>query len=225
MAFQPSTLNGPAAADRMLALGTYRPGYCLEAVDRSFRKPESNAPGTYAWAIHAYYDARDAGRIYMTKNPPKGAVVYLSAGANGRGHICISMGDGNVVSTDTPRNGLIGVVSIQNLARRWGRRYLGWSDRLMGHNVGGLNLGSSTPTEDPRKEAPTMAALPVTFSNIADPKTLNRTNKIVVQGMRANVHVTDPAHISLIKRVAAGDPNMLQGEIDFVYREYLSKIN
>lgn len=131
-----ATLNGPAGADTLLSWGTYRAGYCLEAVSKAlgaYHIP-SDRPGYYTYALRAWETTPAAQRRY-DRTPPKGAVVYLSAGANGYGHVCLSMGGGRIVSTDVPSNGRIGVTTIGDLERAWGRQFLGWAAYIMGHTV------------------------------------------------------------------------------------------
>jgi len=57
-------------------------------------------------------------------NPPAGALVFWGGGA---GHVAISTGNGNVVSTDYPRSGMVSKTSISSITNGWGKSYLGWS--------------------------------------------------------------------------------------------------
>lgn len=57
-------------------------------------------------------------------NPPAGALVFWGGGA---GHVAISTGNGNVVSTDYPRSGITSETSISSISNGWGKSYLGWS--------------------------------------------------------------------------------------------------
>lgn len=57
-------------------------------------------------------------------NPPAGALVFWGGGA---GHVAISTGGGNVISTDYPRSGMVSKTSISSITNGWGKSYLGWS--------------------------------------------------------------------------------------------------
>ena len=56
--------------------------------------------------------------------PPRGALVFWDT-ASGPGHIALSLGGGQIASTDYPRSGVIGIAPIQDIDS-WGRR-LGWT--------------------------------------------------------------------------------------------------
>lgn len=132
-----TVLDGPKGADTLLGYGTYPPGMCLEAVSKALGSYwlQSDNPGYYQYALRAY-ETTPRARIRSTKNPPKGAVLYFShSNANKYGHICLSLGGGKIVSTDIPRNGQVGVTTIDALAKAWSREFLGWTDWIMGHEV------------------------------------------------------------------------------------------
>ena len=128
------TVSGIAGADRMMSWRTYGSGLCLQAVDRALQKPLSDRPGFYTYALRALETVPAANRHY-DRTPPKGAIVFFSAGRNGYGHICISVGGGNVVSTDIPSSGRVGVTSISAIEKAWGRKFLCWTNWVMGYNV------------------------------------------------------------------------------------------
>ena len=128
------TVSGIAGADRMMSWRTYGTGLCLQAVDRALQKPLSDRPGFYTYALRALETVPAANRHY-DRTPPKGAIVFFSAGRNGYGHICISVGGGNVVSTDIPSSGRVGVTSIAAIEKAWGRKFLCWTNWVMGYNV------------------------------------------------------------------------------------------
>ncbi|MDJ1369973.1 LysM peptidoglycan-binding domain-containing protein [Gulosibacter molinativorax] len=142
-------LNGPAGADKLLAFATYPPGMCLEAVSKALGSYSltSDKPGYYTYALRVY-ERTPKSRLRSDKRPPKGAVVFFSASNNGYGHICLSYGGGKIVSTDIPQNGTIGVTTIDALASKWGRRYLGWTDWMMGHDV--LLEAAPVPAPNPK---------------------------------------------------------------------------
>lgn len=162
-------LNGLNAINRMAAFGTYKPGRCLEAVDQAMQKPTSDRPGYYTYALRAA-NATPASRRYGREGLRAGMVVYLSAGPNGYGHICIATDNkGGVISTDVPY-GRIGRTTIDALCRSWGRTFLFASDWLMGHSItvmgpgkggssssGGSSSGSSSSGTSGNKFFPSIA--------------------------------------------------------------------
>jgi len=143
-------LDGAAGADRMLSWGTYTPGMCLQAVSKAVGAfdLQSDRPGWYTFALRGWQNTPDDRRHY-DRTPPKGAVVYFSASSNGYGHIALSLGGGRIVSTDVPRNGQIGVTTIDAICDAWGRTYLGWSDSFMGHDLSTQQVGSIGGTDAP----------------------------------------------------------------------------
>lgn len=133
-----TTLNGIAAITRMSNFRTYAPGKCLEAVDRAFQKPQSDRPGFYTYALRAAQTV-PVNHRFDRAHLRAGMVIFLSAGANGYGHICIATDNkGGVISTDVP-TGKIGRTTIDALCARWGRKFLYGADWLMGYQI--TNLG------------------------------------------------------------------------------------
>ncbi|MGQ0625612.1 MAG: lytic transglycosylase domain-containing protein, partial [Sporichthyaceae bacterium] len=60
------------------------------------------------------------------RNPPAGALVFWDTGRR-PGHVALSMGQGLIASNDIVRAGRIDVVALNEIERRWGARYLGWT--------------------------------------------------------------------------------------------------
>lgn len=132
-----ATLDGVKAVDKFLGWKTYAPGMCLEAVSKALGSYwlASDKPGYYTYALRGY-ERTPKSRINTSRKIPKGAVVYFTASGNGYGHICFGVdGTNKVASTDIPRNGKIGVTTVEGIERAWGRKFLGWSDYLMGHDI------------------------------------------------------------------------------------------
>lgn len=129
-------LDGKGAPGRLLAFRTYPPGMCLQAVSKALGAYTltSNRPGWYQWALRAW-EATPVKRRKSGGEPPKGVPIYFSASGNGYGHVALSDGNGYCISTDIPYNGQVGRVKITDLARAWGRNYLGWASWFMGHEV------------------------------------------------------------------------------------------
>ncbi|MFZ4843010.1 hypothetical protein [Mycetocola saprophilus] len=126
----------------------------MKIVWESFGAPKSNG-------LSAYLYARNGWELTPTKyrntdrTPPPGAVVYFlnTARPSAPGHIAISVGGGYIASTDKPRDGQTGRVSISDIEKSWGgRTYLGWSYFFLGHTI----------TPDGKTPTPTRPAPPVT---------------------------------------------------------------
>jgi hypothetical protein len=75
--------------------------------------------------------------------PPPGAVVYWATGDHG--HVALSIGNGNVRSTDWPDKGHVGNVSIDHLTSWWSATYRGWSADYAGHPITGVAPGVTYP--------------------------------------------------------------------------------
>jgi hypothetical protein len=127
-------LSGVDAANRMASWTRYATGKCLEAVYVALGSHASDRPGFYTYALRAL-ETVPAGNRHYDRTPPKGAIVFFSAGRNGYGHICISVGGGNVVSTDIPASGRVGITSIATIEKAWGRRFLCWTNWVMGYDI------------------------------------------------------------------------------------------
>jgi len=60
-------------------------------------------------------------------NAPAGALMYWSGGSTGAGHVAISLGNGNIISTDATSLGSVGTISARTPTDKWGHPYLGWA--------------------------------------------------------------------------------------------------
>lgn len=96
------------------------------------------------------YDAHASWRAATMKEttgtPPAGALVYWVGGKHG--HIAVSLGGGNIRSTDRPK-GQVGNTTIAWLSREWGIKYVGWSRDYAGHQIGGLEKAAPKPAAGP----------------------------------------------------------------------------
>lgn len=140
-----ATLDGQAAARRLLGYGKYKTGMCLEAVYKAFGQPKSDKPnGSYGKARNVWENTPAAHR-HTDRNVPAGAIVLFknTKTPSAAGHIAISLGGEQIVSTDKPGIGQVGVSSISAIEGSWGgRTYWGWTDRLMGHVI---TTGAAAP--------------------------------------------------------------------------------
>ena len=106
----------PAWSDEF---GRYWSGYCEGFVEIAFgvRGQFASATAHYQWQL-------SQGRIRTDTNPPAGAIVFYG-GASGYGHVGISIGGGQVISTQGFNGQRLPV--WQHSVRGISNPYLGWS--------------------------------------------------------------------------------------------------
>lgn len=78
---------------------------------------------------------KSARRKHPTKDPydiPRGVPVFWSGGGNGYGHAAISVGGGQMWSTDIERAGRVDLAPIAAVKRKWGLELLGWAEDING---------------------------------------------------------------------------------------------
>lgn len=149
--------TGPDAADTMASWSTFPKDRCLLAVSRAFQYGTPTSVSEVdplvildpAGADNHWRHTPEQFKHYDW-DPPKGAVVQWldRSGDRERGHIAISMGGGQIVSTDKPGKGQIGVVAISDIT--WSdMEYAGWSTWINGRQVEGI--GGSAGMEDTMK--------------------------------------------------------------------------
>lgn len=101
---------------------------CMVFVRTALRVGPRYATPRIAWRAAGHRHRTTFARI------PAGVPVY-TAGRSAPGHIVLSLGNGMVRSTDWPRPGRVGTVSLSRLLSSWGHRYVGWSEDLNGVRV------------------------------------------------------------------------------------------
>ena len=147
----------------MINFGTWRAGYCLEAVWQAYKRHGASTGRSAATAYIGWQ--KSDGKHEGDRNPPAGVPVWWGPKAgNNAGDVVISLGDGRVVATDWPRNGVIGITTIDARTKQIGRPYLGWTERIFdvpieyGAGGGGVVPGASQRTAGPngvrRRKAP-----------------------------------------------------------------------
>lgn len=115
----------------------YRSQYCLNFVQTMLGAPWSGPSAVWAWN-------HGKGKHGPDPHPPPGVPVWLLGSTYG--HVCLSVGGGRVRTTDYPGRGQVSEVGIHELARAWGRRYVGWAEYLGGQKIPGVgHPGPSTP--------------------------------------------------------------------------------
>lgn len=76
---------------------------------------------------------------------PAGALMYWGGGSTGAGHVAISLGNGQIITTDaTPGN--VGTVSARTPTDKWGHQYLGWTYPYFQGKQATTSLGGVTGT-------------------------------------------------------------------------------
>lgn len=141
MAFKPQTLDGRAAAQRLLDKKTNIVHACLYEVFQAFPfKRSDKGPGGYPSARVQWARIPMARRRLGDRGMPPGALAFFDLAVEGTkdprpGHIGISRGGDRLVSTDWPTRGRVGVATIAEIEKQWNAKYLGWADVIGGHNV------------------------------------------------------------------------------------------
>jgi uncharacterized protein YraI len=88
----------------------------------------------YGWSASGSTTARAhwlaipaADKYPGDSNVPAGGLAFFSGGSSGAGHVMISIGGGNFVSTDIHGSGTFGVTTIATIKSQWGETYSGWA--------------------------------------------------------------------------------------------------
>jgi hypothetical protein len=88
---------------------------------------------TYGWsysgvsyAIDHYTTVPPELRHPADRNPMPGALLYWDTGSRA-GHIAVYLGNGMLASNDIVTNGQISVVPADDIEKKWGARYVGWT--------------------------------------------------------------------------------------------------
>lgn len=143
--------DGPASAQTMLSFGTWRSGYCLEAVWAAYKANGAVGNGSYPTAYSAWCASNTQHHGDM--NPPLGVPCYFYPPGFPPGYagdVVISWGNGLCVATDYSGHiGQIGVMSLADRARQIGDNYLGWCEDICGAPV---VWAEPPPADDDEKE-------------------------------------------------------------------------
>lgn len=127
-ASQVVTQRGKAAIRWASNRSTYPTRRCIVFVRTALK-----VPGRYGTPRIAFANARHRHHSDFTKIPA--GVPVFTAGRTAPGHVVLSLGNGKIRSTDWPRPGRVGTVSLARFLRTWNHRYLGWSEDLNGVRV------------------------------------------------------------------------------------------
>jgi len=100
-------------------------GQCLHYVALAYGHPTTARQFGRYWARDVFTSMPTAYKHPGSSDtPPRGALVFWDTDS-GPGHIALSLGGGNIASTDYPRSGVIGTGPIEKIDR-WGT-LLGWT--------------------------------------------------------------------------------------------------
>lgn len=130
--------NREQVAQRAEASKTNTPGYC-----QMWSRTVAGGVSVGDFDGDGDADAVDGWKQSTKKhpgdrNPPRGTIVSFSGGSKGYGHRAISLGAPGIRSTDmstlTGRYapGVVGTVSISEIEKAMGVKYLGWSEDISG---------------------------------------------------------------------------------------------
>lgn len=141
----PSQFSASQAIAKAKATSRWAVGMCDQFVAQMYGYNSSG----YATALTNWTSTPANLKHPQDMNAPAGALMYWG-GANG--HVAISTGDGNIVSTDIGGMGTVTTVPANSITAKWGKPYLGWTyPYFQGHQATNT-LGSytgSTPVGTP----------------------------------------------------------------------------
>lgn len=121
-----------------------RTGLCARFTWQSFGGlPAWGAPDANAVVAKA----KAAGVLHTDANPPRGAIVLWTS--HNHGHMALSLGGGQIISTDYPHARDTGEAPLSMPRVKWGHRYAGWLDTYAGvkFDVGHAHLPASHPVQ------------------------------------------------------------------------------
>jgi hypothetical protein len=103
-------------------------GYCLQWVRMCF-----DVAARYYDANEGWRNAQYKHRTSSGQHCPRGVPVWWTNSTHG--HVALSVGDGYCINTDAGGAGVCARVKIDDLTRRWGLRFEGWSEDINGVRV------------------------------------------------------------------------------------------
>lgn len=109
------------------ALGsTVPPRACLHYVRTWLDAPGGILTAAAAWRAAKHKHPGD-------RNPPAGVPVFFAPN-----HVALSIGGGNIISTDWPHLSNVGRTTINTLEATWHHTYLGWSEDIENQMIAGI---------------------------------------------------------------------------------------
>lgn len=99
-----------------------------------------DASTAWRYAIHRHKSDRQA---------PRGAMVYWTGGSKGYGHIAVSLGHGQIRSTDVPSSGRVSTVPLEWFGAHWpSLKHVGWADNVNDVIIPGVGEEGSEMNEE-----------------------------------------------------------------------------
>lgn len=124
--------TGTIARARAWVGRKFSPGWCLYwCLTQVYKVP---GLGDYdhdgaADAEDYWKAAKKRGTVVETSDPkkiPAGALIMWTGGSGDHGHAAVSLGDGQMISTDLPTRGKVGECPIDLPRSRWGHKLVGY---------------------------------------------------------------------------------------------------
>lgn len=133
--------NRDEAVARARASLTNVPGTCQKWTREIFGAPSAgdrDGDGD-ADAVDGWNSEPVSARHPGDRKPPAGVPVAFSGGSKGYGHRAVSLGKGQIRSTDMAgpyyKPGQVGTCSIEQVEKAMGIKYLGWSETITGLTI------------------------------------------------------------------------------------------
>jgi hypothetical protein len=125
-------------------------GECLVFVRSCF-----DVPAHFGSAAEAWHGANVRHATSNGASVPRGVPFFWTGGSRGFGHIVLSLGGGNCLSTDFIQTGHVDIVRIDNITHGWGQDPMGWTEdvnevRIIGGGWAGGNVYASKLKEGQR---------------------------------------------------------------------------
>ena len=105
---------------------------CLKFVRTMLHVPARARTAYQAWVLAG---GNDGAYTHTVVPAPASVPVFWAGRPGSAGHVALSAGNGKVWSSDIMREGKVDLVDLHEIHRKWGLRYLGWSETLNGVRV------------------------------------------------------------------------------------------
>jgi hypothetical protein len=107
-------------------------GECQRQTRRAYQVESNGTPDASTdWSLSEYQHRPPAD----LRTIPRGALLAWTGGTHGHGHRAICAGNGLMWSTDSRRPGYYDLVPIEEPAKRWGLKFVGWTEDIDGVHV------------------------------------------------------------------------------------------
>lgn len=138
-----STEQAIANARAKSRRGLFPTNTCLMQIRKLFGVDAKFPTAARAWAGAKHRHPCSSGA-----DVPRGGIPFWTGGSSGAGHIALGLGDGLCETTDFVNRGGFGVAHIDDITRRWGLTFEGWTEDL-----NGVRVWSPPPPPPPERKA------------------------------------------------------------------------